>query len=387
MSEQDAAKEAFLKQMAQARAEGKPMGELLQMAAQFMEVQPAEAETPQPRQMIDALKALSSHGSVLGAMQDAVKAGDEKEGRKQLFTLHDKLRAAQPPEEREAERQNFLEVLARSNAEHAEHVAAHKKERVSRGLSEEAGSGKPEPRILVHGLPQADLPYEDKPRSLGAMIEAIEEAKRERDQITLSRLPIGQSRLGGLPDLPPGVPWPTFKGRKLPFVAQLNLAEFSQASPKLLPEDGHLFAFALISNEEDHWPPPVAVFLHRGPAESLERAAPPADDEIWPDWGGVRVYEILPATARPKGRDAKKRSSQSGETLGWLFGKMDPVFGTPGELADSAFQDGDDWINLLAVESEGSMQWSDCGHLYFLIRRSALAKLDFSNVIAQACSS
>jgi uncharacterized protein YwqG len=33
------------------------------------------------------------------------------------------------------------------------------------------------------------------------------------------------------------------------------------------------------------------------------------------------------------------------------------------------------------------MQWSDCGHLYLLIRRADLARHDFSQVLGVVCSS
>jgi hypothetical protein len=314
-------------------------------------------------------------------------SGDAKTGMQNLFSLMGQLRSLETPEQEEAKRRNVEQSLAKMKKEADRHRAAHVTKRRARGLSEKAGTGKPEPEILIHGLPVGDLDYKDKRgRSLDAMVKEINASKARRNAKILGKLPLGHSRIGGLPDLPPDHPWPTHKGRKIPFVAQLNLADFPRDARPLLPERGHLYAFALISNDEPHWPPPVSVFLYEGDAKSLVRAKVPSDDQIWPDWGGVRVYEVLPATAKPKGRDPKKRSREFGETLGWLQGSMDEVFGKPGELADDRLQDGDDWINLLAIESEGSMQWSDSGHLYLLIRRSALKKRDFSHVLAAACS-
>lgn len=313
---------------------------------------------------------------------------DPNVGMKNLFTLMGQLQGLEPEEEKQAKREKFEKSMAKMNAEHERRQAAHVKKRLAKGLSEQAGTGEPEPEILIHGLPVGEIDYKDKRgRSLTAMVKEINASKARRDAKVLAKLPLGHSRVGGLPDLPPGRPWPTFKGKRIPFVAQLDLADFPKAAHPLLPARGHLYAFALISNEKKHWPPPASVFLYEGDAESLARAPFPPDDEIWPDWGGERVYEVLPATAKPKGRDPKKRSREFGETLGWLQGETDGVFGTPGEIADSHFAVGDDWINLLAIESEGSMQWSDCGHLYLLIRRSAMERRDFSNVIAAACSS
>jgi uncharacterized protein YwqG len=201
-------------------------------------------------------------------------------------------------------------------------------------------------------------------------------------------LPLGHSRIGGLPDLPPNQPWPTHNGKRIPFIAQINLAEFPQPADSPLPERGHLYAFTLISNEKEHWPPPTSVFLYEGETSSLKRADAPSDDEIWPDWTDERIYEVRPAaSAATEGGDEEESADEQDAEIAWLFGEMSEVFGTPGELADSRLVDGDDWINLLGVNSVGSMQWSDAGELYLLIRRSALKARDFSHVIAQACSS
>jgi uncharacterized protein YwqG len=55
---------------------------------------------------------------------------------------------------------------------------------------------------------------------------------------------VGNSRVGGLPDLPPGVGWPTWNSVPQAFIAQINLAE---AAPfdvdHLLPSDGVLSFF------------------------------------------------------------------------------------------------------------------------------------------------
>lgn len=314
-------------------------------------------------------------------------SGDDNAGMHGLLKLMGQLQELEPKEQKEAKQRQFMEAMANAQAEAERREAAHVEERLAKGLSEKAGTGEAEPEILIHGLPVGQLDYKDEPRALDAMVKEIKASKSRRDAKTLARLPLGHSRIGGLPDLPPGVAWPTHRDKKIPFVAQLDLAEFPKAARPLLPERGYLYAFALISNDEAHWPPPVNVFLYEGDAKSLVRAKFPADKDIWEDWCGERVYEVLPATTKPKGRDAKKRSNKSGETIGWLQGSMDECFGTPGEMADAAFADGDDWINLLAVESDGSMQWSDAGHLYFLIRRSALEKHDFSRVLAVVGSS
>jgi predicted DNA-binding protein (MmcQ/YjbR family) len=58
---------------------------------------------------------------------------------------------------------------------------------------------------------------------------------------------LGQSRVGGLPDLPTGWAWPTFNGRRLAFLAQVNLAEI-EPSIKMqpLPTTGILYFFLYV---------------------------------------------------------------------------------------------------------------------------------------------
>ena len=337
----------------------------------------------------------SKRDEIAGTMKELfASAGSGNRGAelKGLVSLMAQFQSLEPKEEKERKRKQFDEAMAKAEVEHEIRQRAHVKERLARGLSEKAGTGDPGPRVFLRGLPIPDIDYEDKPRGLGEMVKEINASKRRRDAKVLGTLSIGHSRLGGLPDLPPDRAWPTHKGKKIPFVAQINLADIPAGADSGLPRRGHLYAFALISNEEEHWPPPAAVFLHEGEAASLRRADAPADDDIHPDWTGQRVYETVPAKALPP-EDRKDTADEDDEyeepdkTIGWLQGSMDDYFGTPGEIADDFFQDGDDWINLLALHSRGSMMWSDSGDLYFLIRRSALKARDFANVLAIACSS
>jgi len=45
----------------------------------------------------------------------------------------------------------------------AQREAAHRKERLARGLSEKAETGNPEPRVLIHSLPRPELDLNVKP--------------------------------------------------------------------------------------------------------------------------------------------------------------------------------------------------------------------------------
>ena len=63
-------------------------------------------------------------------------------------------------------------------------------------------------------------------------------------------LPVGASKLGGRPDLPPGTPWPAYASRPLPFMAQVRLADVAPLDRgDVLPESGLLiFFFDHLSN-------------------------------------------------------------------------------------------------------------------------------------------
>lgn len=57
-------------------------------------------------------------------------------------------------------------------------------------------------------------------------------------------LPVGASKMGGLPDLPPGVDWPLYKGQPLALLAQFSMSEVSVNDAEgALPQTGMLYFF------------------------------------------------------------------------------------------------------------------------------------------------
>ena len=59
-----------------------------------------------------------------------------------------------------------------------------------------------------------------------------------------SELPLGCSKSGGLPDLPPDYRWPSYRGRPLDFILQINLEDVSGfPSCQDLPERGLISVF------------------------------------------------------------------------------------------------------------------------------------------------
>lgn len=78
----------------------------------------------------------------------------------------------------------------------------------------------------------------DLKRSLKYAIQTISSPAQGRP------LALGASRLGGVPDLPSGLEWPTWQQAPMAFLAQLNLAELAPYDPAhLLPPEGMLSFF------------------------------------------------------------------------------------------------------------------------------------------------
>jgi uncharacterized protein (TIGR02996 family) len=69
-------------------------------------------------------------------------------------------------------------------------------------------------------------------------------------------IPVGASKFGGRPDLPPDLEWPIHDGDWLSFLGQFNLAEL-RASPvaRELPASGLLSAFCVYHGDGDDWFP------------------------------------------------------------------------------------------------------------------------------------
>lgn len=94
-------------------------------------------------------------------------------------------------------------------------------------------------------------------------------------------LPIGSSKLGGTPDLPPGVEWPQYKGRPLSLLAQFYLPDPAPSDVRSeLPDAGMLYFF--YDMVEQPWgydpdsPGAWKVIYSDAPLALLRRSSPPS---------------------------------------------------------------------------------------------------------------
>ncbi|MCD4737732.1 MAG: DUF1963 domain-containing protein [Anaerolineae bacterium] len=92
--------------------------------------------------------------------------------------------------------------------------------------------------------------------------------------------PLGSTKLGGLPDLPPGVAWPVVDGVLLEFVGQFRLADLTPYDAEgRLPQSGMLYFFfdgMLTGYDRGEGKDRRAVLYYDGPLDTLERRQEPA---------------------------------------------------------------------------------------------------------------
>ncbi len=234
-------------------------------------------------------------------------------------------------------------------------------------------------------------------------------------------LRLGQSKIGGQPDLPKNIEW--FKednGKRLSFIAQINLSEVTEFdNSNSLPSQGILYFF--YSAKADAWGFDIKdkdkfkVFYYEGPLEELQRKEFPADLVNYsrykpcklrfqssvsiPNWEHDYVSKQLTKKEIDKYIDATEDLDLNVET-NKLLGHSDNIQG-PMELECQLVTNGlycgdergyndprakelekgaGDWILLFQVDSnyeESGMIWGDAGMLYFWIRKDDLKNKKF----------
>jgi uncharacterized protein YwqG/predicted DNA-binding protein (MmcQ/YjbR family) len=223
------------------------------------------------------------------------------------------------------------------------------------------------------------------------------------------QLRLGQTKLGGLPDLPSGWEWPISNDRHLAFLAQINLGDIPDHIDRLaLPSSGILYFFShwgrlnydediLLLNEND---PAFSEVLHfTGDTSDLQRRRKHGDVEPFKT-AAVRfvpiqtlpsAHPVEPDPALAKMRWTKQEFDQCGElpdafryVMGypgkdvWNFpahqvlGYASPIQGAVTTAnTDLLFQ-------LDTYDQNTDMMIADGGVMYFTIDREGLARGDFA---------
>lgn len=238
----------------------------------------------------------------------------------------------------------------------------------------------------------------------------------------------GQSKIGGLPDLPANVTWPQLNGAPMGFVAQVQLADVhSSDAAGLLPSTGVLSFFYDASQQTFGSDPKdkdgFKIFYLEQPATELKRTDLPTD---LPSQARYRVCSVdfdteLTLPLQPKleidslqwsETDQQKYDTALQGLTSSVTHPIHRMLGHPDTIQDdmrmqcqlaangvadpgadpqkvAALSAGaNDWTLLLQVDSNQSvaMQWANAGMLYFWIRRQDLTarKFDQAWVVLQS---
>ncbi len=172
-------------------------------------------------------------------------------------------------------------------------------------------------------------------------------------------LPLGASRMGGRPDLPPGEPWPSRDGWPLSFIVQVDLATVDTGG--ILPADGLLSLFydavdmpwGREEGDEDG-----TVVLWTPPGTPLERRDFP--DDLDEEDGRIDPLRVALAAIDGDEHAAMHR----------LLGTPDWIQTDLTGHGTLLFQIGSDY--------DFDMSWGDGGALYVFLPPDALARRDWS---------
>jgi uncharacterized protein YwqG len=274
-------------------------------------------------------------------------------------------------------------------------------------------------RLWLEGLFAKDRQGAETPESIERYLAYLDTLARPAIRLVKSDT-VGNSRLGGLPDLPADLEWPEWQGQALAFLGQIDLADLPPACRGLgLPASGLLFFFydagqgAWGFDPADRGAFRVLYALAPGP----ERAPPPtlAEDAVYP----VMPVAFMRVTTYPEPDDPAlkqvpltslewdrycdlRTAAASGYAGHRLLGYPDPVQNGDMERECALVTGGlycgntegyndpraaelsrhrDDWVLLLQLDSDddAAMMWGDVGTLYFWVRKQDLAANNFAD--------
>jgi uncharacterized protein YwqG len=231
-----------------------------------------------------------------------------------------------------------------------------------------------------------------------------------------SEIKIGQSKIGGLPDLPNNVDW--FKennGKSLSFIAQINCSELKTFEQNLkLPDNGIIYFF--YSAEQEAWgfdtkDEDKFKVYYSASTDNIVRKDAPSDLEAHSIYKSC-ILNYKNSVSLPSWENELVRNRlndkelgsyieiTSNEEMNKMFGYADNVQGEMElecQLVTNGLYCGDetgyndprrpqlekgmgDWNLLLQIDSEEDktgMMWGDAGRLYFWIKEQDLKNLNF----------
>ncbi|WP_026452935.1 YwqG family protein [Saccharomonospora iraqiensis] len=227
----------------------------------------------------------------------------------------------------------------------------------------------------------------------------------------------GHSRLGGLPRLDDGTPWPTCRDVPLDPLAVIDLADLGPCDLPVTPSGVRFLSVFLVDQPELLWTTPDSSATWRvlpAGADAVERSAPDnvrvrsartvefAPVLTLPAWEDEIVPRTLDVADTPHPADREDRIDVYTEVTevwdeligtelghhdhrigGWPTPVQAPVFGdVETDSAPDHSSNGDDgvpWRLLLQLDSDEHLgwEWGDSGMLYFVAHDAHLQAGDF----------
>lgn len=222
---------------------------------------------------------------------------------------------------------------------------------------------------------------------------------------TEEEIPVGSSKMGGLPDLPIGMDWPV-SGVPMAFIGQFNLAEvhpFDQEN--LLPESG-LLSFFLSKEADENNEIGVLegrVFYFDKNTSQLKRFKEEPDNELGFLLCSVSFESVLtlPNSDSPAISSLKLPNSEmdlyedltigSNQFFEWedeseRYTSYHQLFGYPYSLDDSILEQNNQRLLLQVDSSEDLQTFLAHGVLHFYISDEDLRNKDFSQIYLRMSS-
>ncbi|MFS0558431.1 DUF1963 domain-containing protein [Brevibacillus sp. 179-C9.3 HS] len=228
---------------------------------------------------------------------------------------------------------------------------------------------------------------------------------------------IGNSRIAGYPDLPPGLVWPCVDDdHYYTFIAQFNMSELPAGTLDFFPKHGMLYFFLGLdepASDVDH-----RIFYYDGEMSLLKKTLPPADkEEITSDdrnFTGVKISFEPGVTVKFDSELGNYLYEHDEELYDKLYRHHDTIWGqdeafTHDHSMDAYFcrnglqrliyqyyrteeqireeaqkMQEQNWHQLFKLSSldKARMCWWDVGYLQFYISKKDLEKRIFSNTYA-----
>jgi len=217
------------------------------------------------------------------------------------------------------------------------------------------------------------------------------------------QIPIGYSKIGGLPDFPPGVKWPFMDEFPSAFVAQINLAQISpEVNQDRLPEHGLLSFFSVNAWQLEDGDIPADLPWERATSQVLyfTDEASTLKRHPKPNEVDMRVFpsaEVIFETTSSLPRASDSTRDPVLLALGWSeqeYEHLDDLYfdfaydhdtnhqmlGYAGSMQETVAVLGN--VLLLEIGSDLALDlmWGDGGSLYFTISETDLRQHNFTDV-------